>query len=174
MATAGLSDMLPGGSEIPLALLMNTLRLALGPTAGHPPDVGVAIQVDGESLIDRVRRREAPWWAAHGWPQPEGQYRWVPARVALPPGRHLLGEPADGWCGEFSAVVVCNCGEYFCRAYAVRIELSPSRVSWASWVEYPPHEARLREPLSPLWFDRSQYEAEIERIAGEYRLVGRT
>jgi hypothetical protein len=150
---------------------MNAIRLALIPPASRPQDVGVGIWVDGESLIDRVRRLEAPWWAEVGSPQPDGQYVWVPARVALPPGRHLLGEPAVPWCGDYSPVVVCNCGEYACRSYAVRIELSPDRVAWTAWAEFPPDETRLREPLPPFVFDRTQYEAELSRVASEYGLV---
>ena len=66
---------------------MNAIRLALSSTASRPQDVGVGIWVDDESLIDRVRRLEASWWAEVGSPQPDGQYVWVPARVALLPGR---------------------------------------------------------------------------------------
>jgi hypothetical protein len=150
---------------------MNTIRLALGRAASHPPDTGVGIWVDGESLIDRFRRLEAPWWAEVGSPQPGEQYVWVPARIALLPSRHLLGEPAVSWCGEYSPVVVCNCGEYACRSYAVKIEVSSDRVGWTAWAEFPPEEARLREPLGPLSFDRAQYEAELTRVASEYRSV---
>lgn len=140
----------------------------LRPTVAHPPDVGVAIWIDGESLIDTLRRLEAPWWTAIDRPQPDDQYVWVPARTALLPRRHLLGEPADGWCGEFSPVVVCNCGEYACRAYAVRVEQSHGRVDWTAWAEFPPEEARLSERLRPLTFDRGQYEAELTRVSEEY------
>jgi hypothetical protein len=150
---------------------MNTIRLALASTICYPPDAGVGIWVDGESLIDNIRRLEAPWWAKVGSTQPEGQYVWVPARTALLPRRHLLGEPAVPWCGEFSPVVVCNCGEYGCRSYAVKVELSSKRVVWSAWVEMPPEEVRLGELLRPLAFDRDQYEAELIRASEEYRTL---
>ena len=146
---------------------MNVVRFELRPAVARE-GVGVGIWVDGESLIDTVRRLEAPWWAAIDAPQPDGQYVWVPARVALPPSRHLLGEPADGWCGEYSALVVCNCGEYACRAYAARIEVSGRRVLWSAWAEFPPEEARLGGLLPALAFDLVQY-TEALRRAGEQR-----
>jgi hypothetical protein len=149
---------------------MNSVRFALSPTTCYPPDAGVGIWVDGESLIDHIRRLEAPWWAKDDTPQPDGQYVWVPARTALLPRRHLLGEPAVAWFGEFSPVVVCNCGEYACRSYAVKVEVSPEQVFWSAWAEVPPEEARLGGLLRPMAFDRDQYEAELNRISEEYRL----
>jgi hypothetical protein len=140
---------------------VNTVRFELQPAAARE-GVGVGIWVDGESLI---RRLEAPWWASIGAPQPDGQYVWVPARVALPPSRHLLGEPADGWCGEYSVLVVCNCGEYACRAYAARIEVSGSHVRWSAWAEFPAEEARLGGLLPLLTFDLAQYTAALLRVA---------
>jgi hypothetical protein len=148
---------------------VNVVRFEFRPTVDHPADLGVGIWVDGESLIDIVRRLEVPWWASIGAPQPDSQYVWVPARVALPPSRHLLGEPADGWCGEYSALVVCNCGEYACRAYAARIEVSSGRVSWSAWAEFPPEEARLGGLLPPLTFDLAQYTAALESLVAEQR-----
>jgi hypothetical protein len=148
---------------------MNTVRFALCPTVCNSSDAGAGIWVDGESLIDRIRRLEAPWWAEVGSPQPDGQYVWVPARTALLPGRHLLGEPAVPWCGEYSPVVVCNCGEYACGSYAVKVELLPGRVIWSAWAEFPPEEARLGKRLRPLTFDREQYEADLVRVSEEYR-----
>jgi hypothetical protein len=147
---------------------LNVIHFELRPTLVHPPDMGVAIWIDGQSLIDTVRALEAPWWATIDVRQPDGQYVWVPARVALPPSGHLLGRPADGWCGEFSAVAVCNCGEYACRAYAVRIEVSDDRLQWSEWGEFPPEEARVSGLLQPLLFDLNQYAAELRRVAEEY------
>lgn len=151
---------------------MNTIRLSLSPTTCHPAGAGVGIWVDGESLIDHIRRLEAPWWADIGSPQPDGQYVWVPALTALLPGRHLLGEPAKAavpWCGEFSPLVVCNCGVYACRCYAVKVEVSPEQVVWSAWAEIPPEEARLGTLLRPMVFDRHQYEAELARVSEEYK-----
>jgi hypothetical protein len=153
---------------------MSTIRFALSPTTCYPPDAGVGIWADGESLIDHIRRLETPWWAKVGSPQPDGQYVWVPARMALLPGRHLLGEPAKPavpWCGVFSPLVVCNCGEYACRCYAVKVEVSPEHVVWSAWAEVPPEEARLGGLLRPMVFDRHQYEAELAHISEEYRAL---
>jgi hypothetical protein len=148
---------------------MNTIRFGLSPTVAYPPDTGVGIWIDGESLIDRIRMLEASWWEKLEAPQPEGQYVWVPARMALLPGLHLLGEPADPWCGEFSAVVVCCCGEPACRSYAVQIEVSEDGVEWASWLEVPPEEGRLGDALRPLKFERRQYLSELQRVSLEYQ-----
>jgi hypothetical protein len=147
---------------------MNTIRLTLAPTICHPPDIGVGIWVDGHSLIDQIQQLEAPWWHNRDSPQPKDQYVWVPARIALLPQRHLLGDPAVPWCGEFSPVVVCKCGEYACRSYGVKIELTPNEVAWSAWVEVPAEEARLGPLLRPLTFDRNQYEAELARVSAEY------
>lgn len=148
---------------------MNVVRFELCPTVAHPADLGVGIWVDDQNLIDSLRRLEARWWAAIDTPQPDEQYEWVPARVALPPSRHLLGEPTDGWCGELSPVVVCNCGEFACRAYAVRIQVSGGLVAWSEWAEFPPEEARVGSQFRPLTFDIVQYTAALELVAAEYR-----
>lgn len=149
--------------------MLNFIQFKLQPTIADPAALQVAIEIDGESLIDTLCRLEAPWWAAIDSPQPDGQYVWVPARTSLLPSRHLLGEPADGWCGEFSPVVICNCGVYACRAYATHIVVSEQQVAWSRWAEFPPQEARLGEQLQPLSFDRGQYEVELARVSEEYR-----
>jgi hypothetical protein len=151
--------------------LLNVIQLGLRTTVAHPTDLGVAIWIDGEDLIDVIRRLEVPWWAGIDAPQPEGQYVWVPARTALLPMKHLLGEPSDGWCGAFSPVVVCNCGEYACRAYAALIVMSSQHVVWSEWAEFPREGARLSEHLRPLCFDRLQYESELNRVSREYCLI---
>ena len=149
--------------------MLNSIRFQLRPTVAHPPDQGVAIWIDGENLMDTICRLEAPWWRAIDAPQPDGHYVWVPARIALLPSRHLLGEPADGWCGEFSPVLVCNCGEYACRAYAPRIQTSEKLVSWLSWAEFPPDESRLRDLLPSFVFDIADYLRELQRVSEEYQ-----
>ena len=56
---------------------MSTVRFALAPTTCCPPDAGIGIWVDGESLIHYV----ADWKPVVGerWrPQPDGQYVWCP------------------------------------------------------------------------------------------------
>jgi len=148
---------------------MNEIRFELEWAAVHHSEPGVVVSIDGESLIDTICRLETPWWSSRDTPQPPGQYVWVPARVALPPRRHLLGEPADSWCGEFSPVVVCNCGEYACRAYAVRIEIAGGQVKWSEWAEFPPDEPRIGAVLRPLVFDFARYNAELQRTGDEYR-----
>jgi hypothetical protein len=148
---------------------MNKIRFELSPTTAYPPDAGVGIWIDGESLIDGICRLEASWWERRGWPQPEGQYVWVPARAALLPARHLLGDPTIRWCDEFSAVVVCNCGEPACRAYAVKIEVSEDHIEWAAWREVLPQESRLGDALRPLRFERRQYIDELRRVSDDYR-----
>lgn len=153
--------------------MLNTIRFELRSTLAHPPDQGVAIWIDGENLMDTICRLEGPWWRAINAPQPDGQYVWVAARTALLPSRHLLGEPADGWCGEFSPVLVCNCGEYACRAYAPRIVVSEKQVSWLSWAEFPSTEPRLGNLLAPLAFDLDSYLGELQRVSDEYqRTIG--
>ncbi len=146
---------------------VNVIRFELRPTVGQP--ASLAVWIDGVSLIETILRLEAPWWLAIDAPQPEGQYAWVSAHDALPPSRHLLGYPTDGWCGEFSPVVVCNCGEYVCRAYAVRIEVSEQRVMWSEWAEFPSEEPRLSGLLQPLAFELNQYIVELQRVTDEYR-----
>jgi hypothetical protein len=152
---------------------MNNIRFELRPTSACPPDLGVGIWIDGQSLIDTIRMSEAPWWSARGLPQPENQYAWVPARSALLPGRHLLGEPVVPGCDGFSAVLVCNCGEPACRSIAVRVEVAPGRLAWVGWREFPMEETRLAGMLRRLVFDRDQYLGALERISEEYRLTKR-
>jgi hypothetical protein len=148
---------------------MNGIRFDLRPTKTYPPDLGVGIWIDGESLRDLIRRIEGPWWAERSVPQPECQYVWVPARNALLPSRHLLGEPEDPWCSEFSVVLVCNCGESACRSIAVRVEVLEDRVTWIDWREFPPDESRFTGLLCPLVFDRKEYLDELGRVSKEYR-----
>lgn len=148
---------------------MNTIHFTLTTKPKFPDEAEVEIWVDGMSLIEHVRRLEGPWWAKIGRPQPEGQYIWVPAHTALLPSRHLLGDPAVPWADDYCPVIRCNCGEYACRCYAVKIELSSDKVIWSAWKEIPPEEARLGELLGQMTFLRSQYEAELLRVSEQYR-----
>lgn len=149
--------------------MLNTIRFELWPTVAYPPDQGVAIWIDGENLMGTICCLEVQWWNVIDSPQPDGQYVWVPARTALLQSRHLLGEPADGWCGDFSPVLVCNCGEYACRAYAPRIQVSGKQVSWSSWAEFPQEESRLGNLLPSFVFDLADYQHELQWVSEEYQ-----
>jgi len=42
-------------------MTINVIRFELLPRLAHPPDVGVAVWIDGENLMDSICRLEATW-----------------------------------------------------------------------------------------------------------------
>jgi hypothetical protein len=150
---------------------MNTIQLGLVMDHGWVQDFAVEIRIDGEPLIERVRRVIAPHREASGADPSESRYKWMPARDLLLPTRHLLGVSSTPWCPGFSEVLVCTCGEAACGAIAVSVRLRPEHVGWLAWRQFPLAEAYRNCEFPPLVFRRSQYEEELARVSEEYQLT---
>ncbi len=148
---------------------MNVINLALVPDCIRPNHLAVAVSIDGEPLTERVRRVEVPHRLAVGADPSVTRYTWVWAGFMLLPRRHLLGVPASPWWPGFSEVLVCTCGEAACGAIAVSVRVWPGHVGWLAWRQFPLVEASPLCKFPSLVFNRSQYEAELERVSEEYR-----
>ena len=148
---------------------MNIIALGLVPDVSRSHDFTVSVHIDGEPLIETVRRIEASHRQAIGSDPSVSRYQWVRAGVMLRPGRHLLGTPNSPWLPGFSEVLVCNCGEAACGAIGVSVRVWGEYVGWLAWRQFPLTEACLSCEWRPLVFHRPQYEAELDRVSEEYR-----
>jgi hypothetical protein len=105
---------------------------------------GVEPVIDGRELSDVLEDR----------PDDGSSWFWMPYDVVAPPSRHWLGHPAPGFSkGDQVAILDGGCGVWECCGSGARITFEPGSVTW----EVP--------GLETLQFDRSQYEAEIARLA---------
>lgn len=148
---------------------MNVIQLELVPDPSWLNDYTVSIVIDGEPLIELVRKIEAPYLQAIGTNPEISRYKPVRARVMLLPGRHLLGEPIFRWFEGFSEILVCTCGEALCGAIAVSVRVWPERIGWLAWRQFAMRESSPLCEFRPMIFHRSQYEAELIRISEEYQ-----
>lgn len=64
------------------------------------------IQVDGQSLIELLRKSEEPYAKADGTPELAGCYQGVPLTLALAPYKHFLGEPSRRYSFEGDSVLL--------------------------------------------------------------------
>ncbi len=147
---------------------MNTIQLGLVMDHGWVQDFTVEIRVDGEPLIERVRRVIAPHRAASGADPSESRYKWMPARDLLLPTRHLLGVSVDPVVSRIQRGVGLHLRGGGMRAIAVSVRLRPEHVGWLAWRQFPLAEAYRNCEFPALVFRRSQYEEELVSVSDEY------
>ena len=129
----------------------------------------VAIEINGENLIDKLQAFELPFARAEGHPEIAGSYMRLAATTLL--SRQFFGE----W--EFEervAVLACgDCGHVFCWPMMVKITLGVDRVTWSEFQQ--PHRTGGEtgtwdyQRFGPFVFDRHQYEQALEQAAKKVR-----
>jgi len=132
---------------------------------GMGSDEGLAIEIDGTSLIELAAAVEEPYALAGGNPQLAGAYAGL-SRFTLKPEefeRHLFGmpvlEPDDG-----SVVLLgCNCGDWGCWPLSAQIRLERNTVRWSDFRNW--HRDWDLSALGPFVFDREQYETAVRQVA---------
>jgi hypothetical protein len=139
-------------------------------------NLGIRYWINGRDLLEMVRDIEIPFAAREGHPDIAGTYGALPIREIEDAPRYFLGDAGKrGWPGPpWTNLYVCGgCGEAGCWPLYVQIELTDDRVRWHTFRQ--PHRdkgsAAARagnqwqyEQLGPFTFDRTMYEAEVDRL----------
>jgi hypothetical protein len=135
----------------------------------------IEIEIDGESLVAKLRAFEMPLARAEGHPNIAGGYSGLPAASHLLPSRHFLGEQRhpETRQGRLELLLCRDCGEIGCWPMLARIEVAEDRVTWTDFQQ--PHRAGRGKSAAwdyssfgPFVFDRAHYE-EALRSASELR-----
>lgn len=100
-----------------------------------------------------------------------GGYIGLELRYVAAPSRHLLGEPVGPYgYTEKVTLLQCVCGEAGCWSLLARITLTTETLTWSDFEQ--PHRGPdsgaghwRYDAMRPLVFARSQYEAELQRLA---------
>jgi hypothetical protein len=139
----------------------------------------VEMRINGEALIDIVRRIELPYAerefderVAAGETAEElgergslaGAYLYLPRVVALPPSRNFFGKPyrhgfvtdANDPVNKKSLILQCTCGITDCWFLVVDITLGDLTVTWDHFQQF--HRDWIYD-TKPFVFDRAEYEA---------------
>lgn len=124
-----------------------------------PVDV-LNLYVDGSRLPDLIRPYEQPFADAEGKPMLAGQYVGLIRRGLT--GRHFLDKPVQTWFGDGDTILLgCTCGEAGCWPLTAHVEVGP-RVVWRNF--RTGHRKWDLAAFGPFEFDRSQYEAALNRV----------
>lgn len=129
--------------------------------------------VDGESLIEAVRRYERPMAEAEGHPGLAGAYVW-PMPSAQRQDALLRGSGAE----DTVALLECPCGQPGCWPLLASVAVGPTQVIWSGF-----EQAHRRADsagghwdyggFGPFVFERAAYEAALRAATGaEPRLSG--
>jgi hypothetical protein len=132
----------------------------------------IEIEINGESLVEKLRAFEMPLAQAEGSPSIAGEYSGLPAVSFLFPSRHFLGEQAhpETRAGRVELLLCRDCGEIGCWPILAQIEVTENRVTWSNFQQ--PH--RMGRGNSAIWdyaafgpfvFDRAQYEGALRRAS---------
>ena len=125
----------------------------------------VELLIDGESLIERVGRHEAPLAQKEGHPGLAGAYAWPALDDEL---SAALRSGAEDDAGKV-AVLECTCGLPGCWPLLVKITAAPSEVIWSEFEQ--PHRnensggAHWRyEGFGPFVFAKNEYQSALRAI----------
>lgn len=119
----------------------------------------VHLFVNGEDLLELVRRAEEPYARVDERERMAGSYFGLPPGWVLPPSRHFLGEPRnddDALDGK-TFLLGCTCGVPECSPLTARVTMTDNTVTWSEFGN-PNHPSWTLDQLGPFIFDRSQYE----------------
>lgn len=131
----------------------------------------VEILVDGEPLIDLVRRAESASAAKEGYRDLAGKYGGLPWNLVAT--NLLLGEATGIWtvlegdqAPNRAPLLLCDCGEPGCWPLLASIEVTADRVTWRNFRQ--PHRPTWDySTLGPFSFDKAQYLDALEEARRE-------
>lgn len=143
---------------------MNTLQLVV---AADPESAGrnrsVDIVIDGQRLIDILKRIEAPYTAAEGSPEIAGQYSSLSIATTFLPSRHFLNTSRSASDHvEKRALLFCDCGFAGCWDFVCRMTFSENTVTWSDFEQIHRKKWDYSE-LGKLVFGRKAYEAQLSQ-----------
>ena len=126
----------------------------------------VELVIDGESLLEAVRRYERPLAEAEGHPGLAAAYVW-PAPSA-PRRAALLRGSADA--EDKLALLECTCGVPGCWSLLTTVTVGPTQVTWSAF-EQPHRRADSAgghwdySGFGPFVFERTAYEEALRSAA---------
>ncbi len=122
----------------------------------------VNIMIDGERLIDRLKRIETPYAKKEGSPDIAGEYLSLSINTTLLPSRHFLGVPYPILAhDDKTAILICTCGCEGCWDFVCRMTFYDTTVTWSDFEQV--HRDWDYSELLTLEFDRMQYEDQFDQ-----------
>jgi hypothetical protein len=144
---------------------MNRIEFRVEPEEldSGPADV-LNMYVDGSRLQDLIRPYEQPFADAEGHPSLAGQY----VGLVHPgvPAEHYIDKPVATWFGDGDTILLgCNCGDAGCWPLTAYVRVGRHRVVWRNF--RTGHRKWDLSEFGPFEFDRSKYEASLDRVFGQ-------
>jgi hypothetical protein len=132
----------------------------------------VRVVIDGRDLIDLLSEHEARFAEAEV-PQPiAGGYSGLPPAVALPPSRHLYGEPKPIYEYDRKVEVLScgECGEPGCWPLVCEILVAARTITWQRFEQAQRtgefgDAAWQYDDFGPFEFERAEYEGGLSLLA---------
>jgi len=170
---------MPENGSLSLAMDHFELRVEANPESEPTP---VQIVINGDPLLDTVRRLEEPFVAAEtrerlsqGESEAElsgfiaGDYAYPTQSIMSEGDRDFFGvidsifrlDSQESMRGKV-CVLECNCGNPGCWPLLVRISELADEVVWADFEQF---HRDWEYDLGPFRFDRAKYEEELQRVA---------
>ena len=130
------------------------------------------IEIDGKSLVAKLKAFETPFAQAEGHPNIAGGYSGLPASSYLLPSRHFFGEQPHPKTREARVELLgCgDCGEMGCWPILARIDVEKDCVTWSNF-QQPHRSGRGKSAVwdyshfGPFVFDRAQYEEALQKAS---------
>ena len=122
----------------------------------------VHLFVNGEDLLDLVRRAEEPYARVDTRRRIAGSYLGLPPTWVLPPSRHFLGHPENDndYPDGKTFLLGCTCGVPECSPLTARVTMTHNIVTWSEFGN-PNRPSWTLDQLGPFTFDRRQYETAL-------------
>ena len=145
--------------------------------ADKAPSPGVAIYINGQSLIDLARKVELPFAIEEGHEREAGNYVWLRFVWLHGAWEHFHGtaEPEFYYRSKTNLLECGTCGTSGCWPLLARIEVKKTIVVWKLF-EQPNRRKKnasrrmkhwTYENLVPFRFKREQYEAALKALIDE-------
>lgn len=128
--------------------------------------VAAQIHIDQTSLIDLLKQFEQPFANHEGSPDLAGSYGWLSKEYAF---HSLMG--CESRSNGKIILLGCTCGIDECWPMLARVKTTETSVVWSDF-EQPYRTSNHPNPwdysgFGPFVFDRSAYEAELEKLLRE-------
>ena len=139
---------------------MNIDRIAFSIKEDGESGEVVTIEINGEDLIDIVRRHELPFARAEGFPFIAGDYTGLPPQDVLPPSYHFMAEPSDTLYmsgGKMKILTCSGCPKPECWPLYAEIVVEDDRILWKGFEQPRRAGVWVYDKLGPFCFSRKEY-----------------
>jgi hypothetical protein len=152
---------------------MNKLEIKLGDSKNEFKKHFKEIKffIDGENLIDILKKIEKPFAEKEGHPELSGKYSGLDLDLIKNPKDYFLGksDAVYGETGDKTILLDCTCGSLGCWAFVAKIQETQNMIIWSSF-EQTHRKGELTniiwnyDELSSFEFDKEQYLNELEKL----------